>query len=62
MESDNQIISVPSKIFAEFWKELENQKVSREVIAGLKKALVEEQQYSTETLKEALFSNDSQGL
>lgn len=57
--TDNKIISVPQQIFDQFLKELETQKVPEEVIARLRKTLVENGQISVEALKTALFANDN---
>lgn len=55
----NKIISVPQQVFDQFLKELEIQKAPEEVIARLRKTLVENEQISVEALKTALFANDN---
>lgn len=55
----DKIISVPQQIFDQFLTELDTQKVSGEVIARLRKTLVENEQTSVDALKTALFSNDN---
>jgi hypothetical protein len=60
--TDNKIISVPQQIFDQFLKELETQKVSEEIIARLRKTLVENGQISVEALKIALFANDNTNI
>ena len=53
------MLSVPQQVFEQFLKELETQKVPEEVIARLRKTLVDNGQISVEALKESLFSNDN---
>ncbi len=57
--TDNKIVSVPQQIFDQFLKELETQKAPEEVIARLRKTLIENEQISVEALKIALFSGDN---
>jgi len=54
-----KIPSVPQQVFEQFLKELETRKVPEEVIARLRKTLIESGQISVEALKTALFSNDN---
>jgi len=56
---DGKTLSVPQQIFEQFLEELETQKVPKEVIARLRKNLVDNGQISVEILKESLFSNDN---
>ena len=56
---DSKMLSVPQQVFEQFLKELETQKVPEEVIARLRKTLVDNGQISVEALKESLFSNDN---
>lgn len=57
--TDIKIPSVPQQVFEQFLKELGTQKVPKEVIARLRKNLVENEQISVEALRESLFSNDN---
>ena len=58
-KTDNKILSVPQQVFDQFLKELETQKVPEELVARLRKTLVDNDQISVEALKAALFSNDN---
>lgn len=58
-ETDNKIISVPQQVFDQFLKELETKKAPEEVVARLRKTLVENEQISIEALKAALFPSDN---
>lgn len=58
-KTDNKIISVPQQVFDQFLKELETQKAPEEVVARLRKTLVENEQISVEALKTALFPSDN---
>ena len=60
--TDNKITSLPQQIFEQFLKELEEKKVSQEVVSRLKKTLIDNQQTSVDALKEALFSGDNSNV
>ena len=55
---DNKIMSVPQQVFDKFLAELVKKKVPEEVIARLRKNLVDDGKVSIETLEAALFPND----
>ncbi|MDD4995072.1 MAG: hypothetical protein PHW53_01215 [Patescibacteria group bacterium] len=58
-QTDNKIMSVPEQIFDQFLTELGEQKIPEEVIARLRKTLVDNGQISVDALKQALFYSDS---
>lgn len=58
-KTDNKIMNVPQHVFVLFLNELKEQKIPEEVIARLKKTLIDNEQISVEELKAALFSNDN---
>jgi len=58
--TDSKTLSVPQQVFEQFLKELGAQKVPEEVIARLRKTLVDNEQISIESLRKSLFSNDSE--
>ena len=60
--NDNKIMNVPQQVFDQFLKVLKAQKVPEEVVARLKKTLIDNEQISVEALKTALFSNDDTGV
>ena len=60
--TDDKMMNVPQQVFDQFLKALKEQKVPEEIIARLRKTLIDNEQTSVEALKAALFSDDNTGV